>query len=132
LQTIPENRVYLSIDRADEFVRQFVRFSKGRVVSDDPHAPGIEIGRPGDTYRLLRMESLFGKMTVIVTDGHLPYPFGRELTGYEVADLADTLDKATASGAAVLVAPYRSRGRLAALVQFPGGYIAEIHAPSAD
>ena len=27
-------------------------------------------------------------MTVLVTDGHLPYPFGREMTGYEVSDLA--------------------------------------------
>jgi hypothetical protein len=30
----------------------------------------------------------------------------------------------------VLVEPYTSDGRAAALVQFPGGYIAEIHAPA--
>ena len=66
---------------------------------------------------------------MLVTDGHLPYPYGRETTGYEVQDLADTLTKAQASGATVLVAPYASRGRRATLVQFPGGYIAEIHAP---
>jgi hypothetical protein len=44
-------------------------------------------------------------MTVFATDGQLPYPYGRELTGYEVEDLADTLAKATAAGAVVLVAP---------------------------
>jgi predicted enzyme related to lactoylglutathione lyase len=128
LQTIPENRVYLSEDRADEFIKRFVRFSHGKIVSDHGHAPGIEIGRSGDTYRSVKIESRFGKMNVMVTDGHLPYPYGRELTGYEVADLAGTLGKARANGATVLVAPYTSRGRQAAVVQFPGGYIAEIHA----
>ena len=42
--------------------------------------------------------SVFGKMTVFVTDGHLPYPYGRELTGYEVSNLKDTLAKATDAG----------------------------------
>lgn len=127
LQTIPENRVYLSVGKADEFVRDFLRFSGGKVASDDRHAPGVEIGRPNDDYRSVKIESLFGKMHVIVTDGHLPYPFGRELMGYEVSSLADTLDKAKASGVMVLVTPFTSRGRQAAVVQFPGGYIAEIH-----
>ena len=78
--------------------------------------------------RRIRIESVFGKMTVFVTDGHLPYPYGRELTGYEVADLKDTLAKATASGATILVEPFTSEDRTSAMVQFPGGYIAEIHA----
>ena len=128
LQTIPENRVYLSTGKADEFVKDFLRFSRGKVVSDDAHAPGVEIGRPSDTYRSVKIESLFGKMHVIVTDGHLPYPYGRELMGYEVGTLADTLEKAKAAGVTVIVAPYTSRGRAAAVVEFPGGYIAEVHA----
>jgi hypothetical protein len=127
LQTIPENRVYLSTGKANEFIRGFLHFSRGKQVSDDPHAPGTEIGRPNDTYRSVKIESLFGKMNVIITDGHLPYPYGRELMGYEVASLADTLEKAKTNGATQLVAPFRSRGRDAAIVQFPGGYIAEIH-----
>jgi hypothetical protein len=69
-------------------------------------------------------------MTVFATDGQLPYPYGRELTGYEVEDLADTLAKATAAGAVVLIAPYVTEQRNAAIVQFPGGYIAEIHSPA--
>jgi hypothetical protein len=127
-EKIPENRVYVSPDRADAFARSFLRFSHGKVVSDDPKAPGVEISQPEDTYRRIRIESVFGKMTVLVTDGRLPYPYGRELTGYEVKDLQGTLTKAKASGAAVLVEPYTSDGRAAAMVQFPGGYIAEIHA----
>jgi hypothetical protein len=50
------------------------------------------------------------------------------MTGYEVKNLTETLDKATKAGVTVLVNAYKSEGREAALVQFPGGYIAEIHA----
>ena len=131
LQTIPENRVYVSPDTADKLIQKFIGFSQGWIVSDVRNAPGIEIGRPNDTYRRVRLESGFGKMTVIVTDGHLPYPFGREMTGYEVSDLAETLRKAQAAGVTVLVPPFTSDGRGAAIVQFPGGYIAEIHASAA-
>jgi predicted enzyme related to lactoylglutathione lyase len=127
LKTIPENRVYVSAERVAEFTRGFLAFSHGKVVSDDAHAPGIEIGRPSDSFRRIRITSRFGFLTVFVTDGHLPYPYGRELTGYEVANLADTLGKAKGAGVAVLVDPYRSGGRISAMVQFPGGYIAEIH-----
>jgi len=131
LQTVPENRVYVSPERADAFIKDFVEFSQGKVVSDDRKAAGVEIGRPGDTYRRVRIDSAFGAVAVLVTDGHLPYPYGREMTGYQVADLADTLNKAKAAGAAVLVEPYASGAREAAIVQFPGGYIAEIHSEAA-
>ncbi len=127
LQTIPENRVYVSQDRVDAFVRSFVAFSHGSVVSDEPRAPGVEIGRPTETYRRVRIESKFGKLTALVTDGHLPYPYGREMTGYEVPNLTDTLTKAKASGVDVLVPPYKTDERESAVIQFPGGYIAEIH-----
>src|SRR5580765_2168663 len=127
LQTIPENRVYVSPDRVDAFVRSFLAFSHGTVVSDDARAPGVEIGRPAETYRRVKIESKFGKLTALVTDGHLPYPYGRETTGYEVTDLAETLTKAKASGVDVLVPPYKTDEREAVVVQFPGGYIAEIH-----
>lgn len=129
-QSVPENRVYVSADRADAFVRSFVRFSHGKIVSDNACAPGVEIGRSTETYRRMRIESVFGKMTVLVTDGHLPYPYGREMTGYEVANLADTLGKAKAAGATVLVDAFNSDHRDIALVQFPGGYVAELHAAS--
>ena len=125
--TVPENRVYISPERADAFTHSFLRFSHGKVVSDDAKAPGAEIGRSKDTYRRIRIESVFGKMTVFVTDGHLPYPYGRELTGYEVQNLQGTLTKAKTSGAIVLVDPYATDGRAAAMIQFPGGYIAEVH-----
>ena len=129
LATIPENRIYVSPDRADAFLKSFLDFSGGQVSSDDAAAPGAEIGRPGETYRRVSIASGFGKAVVMVTDGHLPWPYGRELTGYEVADLAATLRKATAAGAVIVAPPARSDGRNSAIVQFPGGYLAEIHAP---
>jgi hypothetical protein len=130
LATIPENRVYVSPDKADEFVRSFLRFSHGSVVSDDTKAPGVEIGRPGTSYRRIRLESGFGRAVILVTDGHLPTPYGRETTGIEVAALSQTLDKAKKSGAKVLVDPYQSEDRNAAMVEFPGGVVVEIHAAS--
>jgi predicted enzyme related to lactoylglutathione lyase len=128
LERVPENRVYVSRTRADVFIRAFTAFSQGKVVADDHRAPGVEIGRAGTIYRSVQLESAFGKMNVFVTDGDLPYPYGHEQTGYEVVSLDDTLAKAKASGATVLLAPFSSRGRQSAFVQFPGGYIAEIHA----
>jgi hypothetical protein len=127
LHTVPENRVYVSEDRVDAFIQSFVGFSGGAVVADDHRAPGIEIGKKGETYRRVRINSGFGKITVAATDGHLPYPYGRELTGYEVTSLSETLAKARDAGVTVLVAPYKIEQGYAAMVQFPGGYIAEIH-----
>jgi predicted enzyme related to lactoylglutathione lyase len=127
LQTVPENHAYVSADRAAAFIESFLAFTQGKVVADDEHAPGIEIGRPSDSYRRVRIQSNFGKLTVLVTDGHLPYPYGRETIGYEVPSLADTLARAKAAGVEIVIAPYVADGRDETIVRFPGGYIAEIH-----
>lgn len=127
LQTVPENRVYVSAARADAFVAAFVRFSGGKIVADDPKASAAEIGLAGQTYRRIRIESTFGKMQVSVTDGHLPYPFGHEMTGYEVKSLAPTLEKARSTGATLVFGPIDTGERDTAVVSFPGGYVAEIH-----
>ena len=129
LSVVPESRVYVSPDRADEFVRDIVRFGHGKVVSDDKNADGSEIGKPGEVFRRIQIESGLGEMVVLVTDGHLPYPFGYETTGYTVADLSDALTKAKAAGAQLLSGPLNANNRTTAIVEFPGGYIAEIHAP---
>jgi predicted enzyme related to lactoylglutathione lyase len=127
LETIPDNRVYVSRDEADTFVSDFVRFVHGKIVADDKQADAGEIGRPGEKYRRTRITSLFGNMQVLVTDGHLPFPFGHEVMGYEVPDLNATLEKAKAAGVKILSAPYTTDNRATAIVEFPGGYIAEIH-----
>jgi predicted enzyme related to lactoylglutathione lyase len=130
LRTVPENRVYVSPERADIFIQDFVAFAHGKIAADDAKASGADIGLPEGTFRRVRIESAFGKVTVMVTDGHLSWPYGREVTGYEVSDLAATLAKAKAAGVTVLVPPYEADGRQAAIVRFPGDYIAEIHAPA--
>jgi hypothetical protein len=59
-----------------------------------------------------------------------PSHLRREISGYEVPKLADTVSKAKAAGATVLVGPYTADGRQAAIPSFPGNYIAEVHAPA--
>ena len=127
LKTIPDNRVYVSPDAAGKFVSSFLRFSRGKIVTNDQRADAGEIGRPGETYRRIRISSQFGNMLILVTDGHLPYPYGREIMGYEVADLNATLEKAKAAGVKILSPPYTSKNAISCMVEFPGGYIAEIH-----
>ncbi|MFL9904377.1 glyoxalase [Paraburkholderia fungorum] len=127
LEAVPDNRVYVSVQSADNFIKRFVRFSHGKVVSDNRHADGNEIGRAGETIRRVRITSGFGNMLVFVTDGKLPYPFGREMTGYQVADLDATLAKAQGTGVKLLAAPYRTVEGRTTMVEFPGGYVAEIH-----
>ncbi|KAG8153794.1 VOC family protein [Burkholderia catarinensis] len=127
LERVPDNRVYVSPYVADNFIKRFVRFSRGTVVSDNRHADGAEIGRPGDKIRRVRIQSGFGNMLVFVTDGHLPYPYGHETTGYLVADLDATLAKARSAGAKVLSEPGTTLDGRGAMVEFPGGYVAEIH-----
>ncbi len=127
LASVPENRLYLSADAVGAFLRSYLSFTGGRVVRDDRKADGAGIGLQGTVYRLIRISSGFGDTAVMVTDGHLPYPFGRELTGYGVRDLDATLGKAKAAGASVLWGPVADGDRRSAIVQFPGGYVAEIH-----
>src|SRR5271156_2712746 len=132
LETIPDNRVYVSRDAADKFVDGFLRFSHGKVLADDAHADAGEIGRAGETCLRIRITSGFGNMQVLVTDGHLAFPFGREITGNEVRDLPATLENAKAAGVKILSAPYATDDkRMSAIVEFPGGYIAEIHSVAA-
>lgn len=129
LSTIPENRVYLTPDAADAFLRSWGGYAHARVVEDMKAADAAEIGEPGKTYRRVRLTSGYGDMLVIVSDGQLPWPYGHDVTGYTVRDLNDTLSKATSAGVETLVPAHTVGDRQSAMVRFPGGYIAEIHAP---
>jgi hypothetical protein len=53
------------------------------------------------------------------------------VTGYEVADMSGTLVKARVAGVRILWGPHSSRDHNSAVVEFPGGYIAEIHSTEA-
>jgi hypothetical protein len=127
LATIPDNRFYLDPAAADAFIRAWLAFSHGHIAVDDDSANGAEIGLPGSTYRKVLIDSAFGETLVIVTGGHLPYPFGRDAMGYAVPDLTATLAKAKTAGAHVLWGPYTEPGLGTAIVEFPGGYICELH-----
>ncbi|WP_454796935.1 glyoxalase [Novosphingobium lindaniclasticum] len=132
LETIPENRVYLTADAAETFIKGWTGFAHAKINADDKAANGAEIGEPGKTIRRVSITSGYGKMVVYVSDGQLPWPYGRDMTGYAVSDLNATLAKASAAGVETLVAPYSTGKRQAAIVRFPGGYIAEIHSGEVD
>jgi hypothetical protein len=127
LATIPDNRFYLDPAAANAFIRDWLAFSHGHIAVDDNTANGAEIGLPGTTYRKVLIDSVFGETLVIITNGHLPYPFGHDTMGYAVTDLTATLAKAKAAGAHVLWGPYTEPGLSTAIVEFPGGYICELH-----
>ncbi|TGD85729.1 glyoxalase [Mycolicibacterium sp. CH28] len=127
LQTIPDNRLYLSPDAVAAFLTSYLGFTGGTVTADDPKADGAVIGKPGTTFRQIRITAPFGNTVVSVTDGHLPYPFGRETAGYAVNDVGATVGKAVAAGATVLVPTRQVGGVDSAVLGFPGGYIAEVH-----
>jgi predicted enzyme related to lactoylglutathione lyase len=122
---VPENRIYVSGDRIEALQYAFIKFSGGKVISDDT-VPGAEIAKQ-EPVRRIKIESTFGKMTIFATDGHLTYPYGAETTGYEVDDLAGTLAKAQSLGVTVIVPAASFGERKSAMVRFPGGYVAEIH-----
>jgi hypothetical protein len=131
LASVPESRIYLTADAADAYVASWTRFAHAKVVSDDRAAPGAEIGQPGKPYRRIRLSSGYGRTTLLVSDGALTWPYGRELTGYEVTDLDATLARAAAAGVKLIVPPRTVGDRRAAMLQFPGGYVAEVHASTA-
>jgi hypothetical protein len=127
LAAIPENRIYVAPEQADAFIRAYLAFSQGKVNKDDRKAPGIEIGEPFNIFRRVLIDSGFGKTLVFATDGQMPYPWGRETTGYEVKDLDATILKAEAVGVYVRVEPINAAGRRTSFFEFPGGYTAEVH-----
>ncbi|MDE1156037.1 MAG: glyoxalase [Acidobacteriaceae bacterium] len=130
LAHLPENRVYVSLDAAGAFVKSYLQFSGGRIEQETLHADGATIGRTGYFFRELTIRSAFGLLKVLVTDGALPWPYGRETTGYAVADLSAALQQASSLGAIIEVKPDAANGH-SAMVRFPGGYLAELHQDSA-
>jgi hypothetical protein len=103
--------------------------------------PRIGCGLAGDTWE--RIEPLIVARLVDVdvpvtglprvaarrptTHGRLDNPFGHEVSGIDVPDLAATLARARTNGATVLWGPYTGLGGHSAMVRFPGGFITEIH-----
>src|SRR5260370_11786826 len=81
-------------------------FLAGKSSLTNPRAPGSEIGKPGDTYRRICIESTFGKLAVFVTDGHLPYPYGREITVDGRANLGGPLGNGKTAVEQTLIAPF--------------------------
>ena len=57
----------------------------------------------------------------------IPYPFGRERTGYLVTDMARAIQSAKANEADVVVAPFNDPIGRDAIVQWPGGVYMQLY-----
>ncbi|MFF2502389.1 hypothetical protein ACFVTY_03200 [Streptomyces sp. NPDC058067] len=53
----PVRHHYLTPDSAIAFLRSYLRFTGGRIVSDDRTADGGDLGLPGQTYRRIALSS---------------------------------------------------------------------------
>jgi hypothetical protein len=78
------------------------RLKPGSMSAFACYRPVNRCDKPNETFRSA-IESTFGKMTVLVTDGQLPYPYGRELAGYEVGRSGQYAGQGKNAGVAVLV-----------------------------
>ncbi|MEZ0049071.1 hypothetical protein ABIA30_000061 [Mycobacterium sp. MAA66] len=125
--SVPDNRIYLPAATVDQFLKSYLQFTHGSIDTDAATADGALVGRPGTTFRRIHLTSAFGNTLIAVTDGQLPYPYGREVAGYAVNDVAAITQKAVAAGARELAPAVHAGTATSAILQWPGGYIAELH-----
>jgi uncharacterized linocin/CFP29 family protein len=93
----PADGVLAHIRRSQPIVELQVPLTIDRQQVDD-----VERGARDADWQPVKISSPFGPTVVMITNGHRPYPFGREVTGYAVAHLDATLAKARTAGAVVL------------------------------
>jgi hypothetical protein len=127
LITIQEQRVYVSPDNVAAYISGYLRFTGGQIIKVLPLADGRDIGQPGETYQRFYLKSSVGVVDVLVTNGQLPFPYGKEHDGFQVSDVVVTVQRAVNSGATALTDPIFANGRTSAIIEFPGGFIAEVH-----
>nr|WP_238391625.1 MULTISPECIES: glyoxalase [unclassified Mycolicibacterium] len=127
LASVPDSRIYLAAATVDQFLKSYLQFTHGSIDTDAAAADGALVGKPGTTFRRIHLTSAFGSTLIAVTDGQLPYPYGREVAGYAVNDVAAITKKAVAAGARELVPAVHTGTTTSAILQWPGGYIAELH-----
>lgn len=124
LKNTPETRLYIPVDRADEFIHSYSQFSLSILVQDRVLVAGDQPISDGALREVhLTSETSFGNTHIFVTNGHLNVPFGYEVTGYAVDDFQQTYVKAVENQAKTLWSNYQN----SAIIEFPGGYKAEIH-----
>src|SRR5258707_593595 len=120
--------VYVSNEDIDAFVNSFLATFGGKA---SPRAVFTVTPTPSKTASQY-VQTPVGMLSVFAFQTPIPYPFGDERTGYLVTDIAATLAKAEAAGAKVLFTPYQTGKGKTSIVEFPGGYIAEIHDTAAQ
>jgi len=62
-----------------------------------------------------------GALSIFAYESPVPFPFGQERTGYLVRDMDQAIKAARASGAEVIVEPFKDPIGIDAVIQWPGG-----------
>lgn len=68
-----------------------------------------------------------GILSVFGYETPIPYPFGSERTGYLVTDMDSAIRAAHATGADILVSPFKDPIGVDAIIQWPGGVNTQLY-----
>src|SRR6202023_4332522 len=68
-----------------------------------------------------------GTISVFGFETPIPFPFGSERTGYLVTDMDSAIRAAHATGADLLVSPFKDPIGLDAIIQWPGGVNTQLY-----
>jgi hypothetical protein len=118
--------VYVASQHIDAFVDSFIATFGGQASQRAVFTVTPTPSKTASQY----VQTPVGMLSVFAFQSPIPYPFGREMTGYQVADLNETLAKAQGVGVKTLSPVNRTVEGRTAMVEFPGGYVAEIHEPA--
>ncbi len=115
--------VYVAPADMDAFVTAFAATFGGK--ASKPIAANVLPVPSRATFRYVWTP--VGTLSVFAFDTPIPFPFGSERTGYLVRDMDAAISCARASGAEVLVSPFRDAIGRDAVVRWPGGFETQLY-----
>jgi hypothetical protein len=115
--------VYVAPADIDAFVSSFVATFGG--TASKPGVTNIAPVPSSTEFQAVRTPG--GLLSVFAFQTPVPYPFGEERTGYLVTDMDQAIKAARATGADVIVAPFKDPIGIDAILQWPGGVKMQIY-----
>ncbi|MED5812206.1 glyoxalase [Mycolicibacterium sp. 050232] len=110
--------VYAQPGTAQAFVNSWIATFGGEA---QPPANGIDLTPYPSKATAIMLSSPVAALSVYDFSSGIPYPFGREVSGWGVTDVDVGIQQATAANAHVLVAPFDDPLGRDAVIQFPAG-----------
>ncbi len=110
--------VYAQPGTAAAFVNSWIATFGGTA---QPPANGIDLTPYPSKATAIMLSSPVAALSVYDFSTGIPYPFGREVSGWGVTDVDEGVKQASAADAQVLVAPFDDPLGRDAVIQFPAG-----------